>query len=150
MIKESIRLAILAAIKNISMKFIIDLNTKLSIYKSQDGLELELIYSREKVNGILNLSETFEQTFINLIDAYSNEDKIFVLFIGDNAGFMDSRIAYIWLRNNQFFNKEEFYVARQSFSLNNGEALISRAIDSRVQDLAYSKEPNIGSTNGKK
>lgn len=124
------------------MKFIIDLNTKLSIYKSQDDLELELVYSKEKVNGTLNLSENFQDVFIDLLDSTTESESIFILYIGDNAGFMDSRIVYIWLRNNQYFRGQNFYVTRNRFDAKTES--IESVIESGIQDLAYSKAPNIG------
>jgi hypothetical protein len=121
------------------MVLIIDLNTNLRIYKSQDNLTCDCIYEQPKINGALNLTDNFVETFKTLPEA----DEYY-LFIGDGAGFMDSRVIYIWLSNNYYFMNKEFYVNRLSF---NPDKMKQYLVDSKTKnfkDLAYSREPNIG------
>jgi hypothetical protein len=128
-----------AKTKNISMVLIIDLNTNLTIFKSQDKNLGEAIFTQDKVNGALNLTDNFIETFQSLpeVDEY-------YLFIGDNAGFMDSRVIYIWLSNNYYFMGKEFYVNRINFNVNKINIYLEDAKSKGYKDLAYSREPNIG------
>jgi hypothetical protein len=119
------------------MTLIIDLNTNLRIYKSQP--ELELLYSMDKVNGALDLTEKFQDIFINLPEA----DQ-YHLFIGESAGFMDSRVIYIWLSNNMMFENKDYFVNRINFNPDNYESQLKNSIANKNKDLAYSREPNIG------
>jgi hypothetical protein len=128
-----------AITKNISMVLIIDLNTNLRIFKSQDNDIGEAIFTQDKVNGALNLTDNFIETFKKLPEA----DEYY-LFIGDNAGFMDSRVIYIWLSNNYYFMNKEFYVNRISFNPDKFQQYLDDSKAKNYKDLAYSREPNIG------
>jgi hypothetical protein len=128
-----------AITKNISMVLIIDLNTNLRIFKSQDKNLGEAIFTQDKVNGALNLTDNFIETFQSLPEA----DEYY-LFIGDNAGFMDSRVIFIWLSNNYYFMGKEFYVNRINFNLTEINIYLDDAKSKGYKDLAYSREPNIG------
>ncbi len=119
------------------MTLIIDLNTNLRIYKSQP--DLELLLQKEKTNGALDLTDNFKDIFTSLplADQYH-------LFIGEGAGFMDSRVVYIWLSNNYFFNQKEFYINRINFNSDNYIKQLETSLINNYKDLAYSREPNIG------
>jgi hypothetical protein len=121
------------------MILIIDLNTNLRIFKSQDKTLGEAIFIQDKVKGALNLTDNFIDTFKTLPEA--NE---YYLFIGDNAGFMDSRVIYIWLSNNYYFMGKVFYVNRISFNPDKFEQYCEDSKTKNYKDLAYSREPNIG------
>jgi hypothetical protein len=121
------------------MVLIIDLNTNLRIFKSQDNDIGEAIFTQDKVNGALNLTDNFIETFKKLPEA----DEYY-LFIGDNAGFMDSRVIYIWLSNNYYFMNKEFYVNRISFNPDKFQQYLDDSKAKNYKDLAYSREPNIG------
>jgi hypothetical protein len=121
------------------MLLIIDLNTNLTIYKSQTGKDLDLVYTQEKINRSLNLTDNFAEVFKSL--PIVNE---YYLFIGDEAGFMDSRVVYIWLSNNHYFMGNEYFVDRQNFNPALSQELIKSTKIKGYKDLAYSKEPNIG------
>jgi hypothetical protein len=121
------------------MVLIIDLNTNLRIFKSQDNYLGEAILTQDKVNGALNLTDNFVETFKTLPEA----DEYY-LFIGDNAGFMDSRVIYIWLSNNYYFMNKEFYVNRISFNPDKYQQYLDDSKVKNYKDLAYSREPNIG------
>jgi hypothetical protein len=121
------------------MVLIIDLNTNLRIYKSQDNDLGDCIYEQDKINGALNLTDNFVETFKSLPEA----DEYY-LFIGDGAGFMDSRVIYIWLSNNYYFMNKEFYVNRLSFNPSKTEQYLLDSKAKNFKDLAYSREPNIG------
>jgi hypothetical protein len=119
------------------MTLIIDLNTNLRIFKSQT--DLELIYTKDKTNGALDLTEKFQDIFTSLPEANQ-----YHLFIGESAGFMDSRVIFIWLSNDQLFRKSEFFVNRVNFNPDKHQELIQNSIANNHKDLAYSREPNIG------
>ena len=121
------------------MELIIDLNTNLRIYKSQDKILGECLITQDKINGALNLTDTFIDTFKTLPVA----DEYY-LFIGDGAGFMDSRVVYIWLSNNYYFMNKEFYVSRANFNPNLCATYLEDSKIKAYKDLAYSREPNIG------
>lgn len=107
------------------------------MYKSQHSLEA--IFEKEKINGSLDLTENFESIFtiLPLFDEYH-------LFIGQDAGFMDSRVIYIWLSNNFLFNKKNFYTNRKNFNVDKYIELLEESRKNNFKDLAYSREPNIG------
>jgi hypothetical protein len=127
------------------MVLIIDLNTNLRIFKSQDNDMGEAIFTQDKVNGALNLTDNFVETFKTLPEA----DEYY-LFIGDNAGFMDSRVIYIWLSNNYYFMNKEFYVNRISFNPDKFQQYLDDSKVKNYKDLAYSREPNIGTKSSTK
>ncbi|MGL4757979.1 MAG: hypothetical protein ACRCXZ_01475 [Patescibacteria group bacterium] len=119
------------------MILIIDLNTNLRIYKSQP--ELELLFKKDKTHGVLDLTDNFQEIFTNLPLA----DEYY-LFIGESAGFMDSRVIYIWLSNNHLFNQKEYFVSRANFDPVRYLELSTNSKSMNRKDLAYSREPNIG------
>jgi hypothetical protein len=121
------------------MVIIFDLNTNLKIFKSQTNSPLELIFEQDKVNNALNLTDNFESTFKSLPNV-----EEYYLFIGDNAGFMDSRVIYIWISNSKFFMNTDFFVMRTNFKETNYMELLQLSKKENRKDLAYSKEPNIG------
>ena len=97
------------------------------------------ILEQDKINGSLNLTDNFVQTFKTLPEA-----EEYYLFIGDQAGFMDSRVIYIWLSNNYYFMNKEFYVNRINFNPNKTKEFLESTKAKGNKDLAYSREPNIG------
>lgn len=119
---------------------IISLNQDLSIYTFNSDNNYNLVLKQEKVDRSLNLSESFAKVFVDLPECLE-----YYLFIGDQAGFMDSRIVYIWLSNKAYFDNIDYYVNRSNFDHNQIINQLTKAKLDNFQDLAYSREPNIGS-----
>lgn len=96
--------------------------------------------------GGLNLSDNFAMIFQELFKDFKEGDEVFY-FIGDRAGFMDSRIVFIWLSNLELFVGAKYWVTRRYININNTDSikeLVDEVRADGIKDLAYAREPNIG------
>jgi hypothetical protein len=137
--------------KNDITKIVYVLEYGLQVFKSQ-GSDLELIYNIKEDKNInskdkfFNLSEYFGDLFIQKISPQIVGLKLEnYLFINEGAGFMNSRIVYLWLTNLQHFDKVEYFVTRTKFNQSLEQLLAIKKQNNK--DLAYTKEPNIGIKN---
>jgi hypothetical protein len=126
------------------MNLVFVLNSSLQIYKSQskNGLSENLELFKTIEIGKNGLSDTFMQTFTELINQTEVLDLECYLFIEDGAGFMNSRIVYLWLANQEYFNQIPYYVTRENFHQDKVD-ILEKVKRIGCKDLAYSKEPNI-------
>jgi hypothetical protein len=126
---------------------IITLDKDLDIYYWDQ--KLDLISSKVREGYSLKLSEDFEQIWASLYDKptfdFKNINQIY-LILGQNAGFTDSRIVFLWLKSWQFFGDSKNYFITQTagqITRDNIENLVNQGIVNPM-DLEYLKEPRIG------
>jgi hypothetical protein len=137
---------------------IFELNNTLRVYSVRDSVNdeiKELVLLRELVREtkVLDLADKFEFLWHDLTDSglLDNIDKIYYL-IGQNAGFTDSRMIYVWLKSWQMFTTTNtFYISKIVFdapidfvSHGNLSLTLQKAeTEKNNTSIGYSKEPNI-------
>lgn len=122
--------------------------------KSQTVKLLEEIMP--KSGKYLDLSENFEKYWEKLENNVKEAEEIF-LILGQSAGFTDSRIIYMWLKGENYFNQKDLFIDFASdlnldfenefnslvTCLKLGK-ILTQACEKNNQSLSYSKEANIG------
>lgn len=107
----------------------------------------KLVDKIERVDGFLNLGDMFQELWQK--HSFDTQDEIF-LFIGEEAGFTNSRVIFLWLKSWQMFYPENhFYITKLDDFVNlNSQIEIQEIIDKsrkdNSQNLEYGQEPRIG------
>jgi hypothetical protein len=137
-----------------SIIFVLDTNLEVYVVDSVNN-QFWLCYSVLRKGRGLNLTDRFEFVFQELLSALDHGKdghKIdeFYLFVGNRAGFTDTRVIYMWLQTwKQFCWEGNFYIHKiKDSGLKNIEAnyqlLITRAKVENNQELIYSGEARVG------
>lgn len=104
----------------------------------------------------MDLSENFAQIYKNFKKEVKKAQKIYFI-IGKNAGFTDSRIVYIWLRGENYFEKKPLFIDfAEDLNLDfeneinklitdlKIQKILEKAEAKNNQKLNYIKDANIG------
>ncbi len=135
------------------------LTSRLEVFEIRHNFKLNLISFLLPEEKFLNLSDKFENFWIDNWQKFKPKTNIYLL-IAPQSGFTDTRIIYVWLRNWLEFNKlltnknlnskKNLYIAKiknqinlQNLSSILLEDLLQTTQNQNSQDLIYFKEPNI-------
>lgn len=124
------------------------LNNQLEIYELDYVKEEVQLLALEKSEKRLQLFETFEVVWKKIWEKIKNTSQIYFV-LGDQAGFTNTRIVYLWLKSLSEFglsidvkilkNSNLVDLPNQPFSLI--KSILSMSTN---QDLLYSQDPRIG------
>lgn len=117
-----------------------------------------LIKTLERTDKTLNLAQRFEFVWADMVsEGLLNDVNEIVYLIGDQAGFTDTRIVFIWLQSWKMFEGgvKEFWINKINTRLSDNKdlsdnlrELYSEAISKNNHALTYSQEPRIGKKSG--
>jgi hypothetical protein len=138
-------------ITNINMikkSIVFYLNNQLEVYELDYVKESIELLALEKSEKRLQLFETFEGVWLEIWEKIKKTSEIYFV-LGDQAGFTNTRIVYLWLKSlSEFGLSIELKIVKNSNFVdlqNQPFSLIKSILQSATkQDLLYSQEPRIG------
>jgi hypothetical protein len=124
------------------------LNNQLEVYELDYVKESIELLALEKSEKRLQLFETFEGVWLEIWEKIKKTSEIYFV-LGDQAGFTNTRIVYLWLKSlSEFGLSIELKIVKNSNFVdlqNQPFSLIKSILQSATkQDLLYSQEPRIG------
>jgi hypothetical protein len=132
---------------------IFELDVDLRVYLTDDLVKSEqtptLFTQIIRSQKVLNLSESFEQIWIDL-DAVGHLEgtKQIYFFTGPTAGFTDSRVIFVWLKSWQSFTAGQIFVGPKNYQGNfdslSNEEKVQNLKTKNSTNLNYSREPRLG------
>jgi hypothetical protein len=138
-------------ITNINMikkSIVFYLNNQLEVYELDYVKESIELLALEKSEKRLQLFETFEGVWLEIWEKIKKTSEIYFV-LGDQAGFTNTRIVYLWLKSlSEFGLSIELKIVKNSNFVdlqNQPFSLIKSILQSATkQDLLYSQETRIG------
>ncbi len=124
------------------------LNNQLEVYELDYVKESIELLALEKSEKRLQLFETFEGVWLEIWEKIKKTSEIYFV-LGDQAGFTNTRIVYLWLKSlSEFGLSIELKIVKNSNFVdlqNQPFSLIKSILQSATkQDLLYSQETRIG------
>jgi hypothetical protein len=113
-----------------------------------DAVKLTLIREIEREGKVLNLATHFEFLWQDLHDeGILSAASESYFFVGDGAGFTDTRVVYVWLKSQELFEADKPFFLTRTHKIVNEENIaryMEAARENTNKSLQYSKEPRIG------
>jgi hypothetical protein len=106
------------------------------------------IFEHKRVENKLELFLKFESTWKQLYKEYIHNAVKLVLIVGQDAGFTDTRVVFLWLKTHSMFYKIPLTIMQLKEFMSKSELfeLFQKNVNSTLDSagIVYSSEPRIG------